>query len=217
MSNLAWHFTDGMKLRDGTPLEVREYRYERFVEMCLSGYHWSRDPLDALKYAPGFTLSRVRVDEIVQEDEDKGVSRVREVLEIHDVRDVILLWAADVAEHAVHRYYTGDSDAPQKAIDTVRKHVQGTATSEECADAANAAADAYAADAAAYTAAHAAAYAVVAANAAANAATNVAANAAAYAVVAANHNTAADAAHRRLLRIQLAKVFDAYHEEARDE
>ena len=182
MSNLAWHFTDGMKLRDGTPLEIKTYRYVGPIEMCASGYHWSRDPLDALKYAPGFTLSRVRVDEIEQEDSDKGVSRVREVLEIHDVRDVILLWAADVAEHAVHRYYTGDSDAPQEAIDTVRKHIQGTATSEECAHAAaDAAADAYAA---AYAAAHAAAY--------------------------DNSYAAAEAAYRRLLRIRLSEVFRTY-------
>lgn len=220
----AWHFTNGMQLRDGTPLEVRRYEYDGDIRMCESGYHWSCDPMDALRYAPGFVLSRVCVDDIVEERYDKGVSRVREVIELHNVRDVILLWAADVAEHAVRRYYTGGSDAPQRAIDTVRAYVRGEASERDCrraADAAHAAARAtraaYAVADAAYAAAGAAAraaraaYAAYAAVGAAYAVADAVANAA-YAAADAAAHAAADAAARRLLRIRLRDVFTTYRE-----
>ena len=55
MSIYAWHFTDGNKLRDGTPLPaVGEWlEYEGEVRICRSGYHYSLLPSDALLYAPG--------------------------------------------------------------------------------------------------------------------------------------------------------------------
>jgi hypothetical protein len=57
---LAWHFTDGMKLRDGQPLKVgKVYKHMGPLVMCSTGYHASVDIRDALSYAPGFVVSCV--------------------------------------------------------------------------------------------------------------------------------------------------------------
>jgi len=54
------------------------------VEMCEVGMHASRRPIDALKYAPGPVVCRVRVWGDIQEDVDKLVGRNREVLWMAD-------------------------------------------------------------------------------------------------------------------------------------
>ena len=160
-----WHFTDGLKLRDGQPLEVgKTYVFDGNPVMCRSGYHASREPVDALQYAPGFQVSVVKCEDITEEQDDKLVCKRRTVVATADARDTILLWAADVAEHAVRKYYTGTSKASMEAIEMVRRHVRGAATQEECRNAA------YAADAA--DAAYAVAYAAYATYAAAYAAAN---------------------------------------------
>ena len=87
----AYHFV-GATLRDGSPIppdgEWLEFAGE--CEMCQSGLHWSRDPFDALQYAPGATLCLVDVDAIVEEQADKGLSRRRRIVARFDATE--LLW-----------------------------------------------------------------------------------------------------------------------------
>ena len=99
---LAWHWTDGMKLRDGQILKVgKTYRYEGTLEMCERGYHASRDIRDALSYAPGFTVSRVECSGDMEERDDKLVCRNRKVLWTVDAKKIVLSWSIRVATDAV--------------------------------------------------------------------------------------------------------------------
>ena len=90
---LAWHFTNGMKLRDGTPLVVGQtYRHKGPLVMCKSGYHGSRRLIDALHYAPGMRLSRVELSGQRIHDTDKLVAEQRIVLWTLDAHRVIVRW-----------------------------------------------------------------------------------------------------------------------------
>ena len=107
----AFHFTNGMILRDGTPLEVgKTYIFEGDIKICKSGYHASKNVLDALYYAPDFTLSLVECEEIETEHYDKFVCRIRKVLETHEVKDIILNWCLDVAENSLNSYWKSKKD-----------------------------------------------------------------------------------------------------------
>ena len=99
---LAWHFTDGMKLRDGQPLVVgKTYKFEGKLEMCANGYHASENILHALSYAPGFQVSRVECSGDMDTQSDKLVCRNRKVLWTMDAKKIILAWSMRVATDAV--------------------------------------------------------------------------------------------------------------------
>jgi hypothetical protein len=99
---LAWHFTNGMTLRDGQPLVVgKTYKYEGTLEMCAKGYHASEDIKDALSHAPGFQVSRVECSGEMEKDSDKLVCRNRKVLWTLDAKAIILKWSIRVATDAV--------------------------------------------------------------------------------------------------------------------
>ena len=145
---LAWHFTNGMKLRDGTPLEVgKTYRHKGDVVMCKSGYHASERILDALVYATGNQISRVELWGDVQVDDDKIVARNRRVLWTLDATLILHEFACRVAEAALAK---DDKPDPRSvaAIDAKRRWMRGEISDDELA-AAKAAAWATAADAAA--------------------------------------------------------------------
>jgi hypothetical protein len=101
----AWHFTDGMKLRDGQPLEAgRVYRHNGAVIPCRSGLHASTRLIDALKYAPGSVLSRVEMHgELIKHGKpvDKIVGRERKVSWHIDATRTLWLFACWVAEDAL--------------------------------------------------------------------------------------------------------------------
>ena len=98
-SDYAWHFCDGWKLRDGTPLEVgRTYHVKGRIQMCRHGLHWSERALDALRYAPGSVVCRVRYGGDVLRVSDKGCSSRRKVLWASDAEAVLKTfgrWCAD--------------------------------------------------------------------------------------------------------------------------
>ena len=166
MSNpiLAYHFT-AETLRDGRPIPpVGEWlEHEGEVVMCESGLHASRDPFDALRYAPGPLLHRVECDGIVEECDDKLVCRHRRILATVDMEAHLRLFAC----HCVRKTPIGDGrtvwdlltdERSRKAVEVSERFARGEATREELRDARTAAQSAYpdSAYAAAY---HAAAYA----------------------------------------------------------
>ena len=137
---LAWHFTDGMKLRDGDDLVVgKTYKYAGKVEMCESGYHASERLIDALQYAPGAQISRVKLWGDVQRQDDKLVARNRKVLWTIDATKILHFFACAVAEDALKKI---DNPDPRSlaAIETKRRWLDGKATDEEL-DAARSAAE----------------------------------------------------------------------------
>ncbi len=104
MTDIAWHFT-GDKLRDGSPIPPIGHTlvHAGKIEMCVSGYHWSRTPFQALNYAPGPLLHKVRVGgTIMEKDGDKGVSSERTILATIDATQLTRRFAADQALSVAH-------------------------------------------------------------------------------------------------------------------
>ena len=137
--DIAWHFT-GATLRDGSPIPPIGHTlvYSGQIEMCVSGYHWSRTPFQALQYAPGPLLHRVRVGGEIREAEgDKGVSSERTILATIDATHLLRRFAADQALSVAHLW---------PMPDVVREYLTGLDESKR--DAAWAAAWAAARDAA---------------------------------------------------------------------
>jgi hypothetical protein len=107
---LAWHFVND-RLRDGRPIPADgvELRHENGpVVMCQSGLHASRSLLDALNYAPGHTLCRVEMRDIVAEDDDKLVARSRTILWRIDAEPVLRQFARDCALEVLHLWAAPD-------------------------------------------------------------------------------------------------------------
>ena len=128
---LAWHFTDGMTLRDGQPLVVgKTYRHEGDVEICESGYHASRRLFDALRWAPGTQLSRVECWGDLKEEEDKLVAKNRKVLWTLDVAMILHELAYRVAEIALSKIKDADPRS-FAAIEAKRKWMRGEITDDE--------------------------------------------------------------------------------------
>jgi hypothetical protein len=200
---IAYHFV-GNTLRDGTPVPDNGVwlKHQGKIVMCQSGLHASRHPLDALVYAPGLTLCRVKVRKDINEYDNKLVGRERLITARIDATglllkfarkcalDVIGLW--DAPEVTVKYLKTGDASLRVAAADAARAAARAAALAARAgayaaANAARAAAlaAAYAADAAAYAALGAARAAALAAAYAADAAyaAGAAALAAAYAAL----------------------------------
>ena len=78
----AWHFTKGQYLRNGEPLpKVGEWlKLPGPPRMCSYGLHASVSPLDALDYAPGGTLHRVRIGGEIIAGTDKIVGTERRII-----------------------------------------------------------------------------------------------------------------------------------------
>lgn len=101
--NLGYHFTKDT-LRDGSPIPpIGEWlEHKGDVKLCRSGLHFSRDPFDALSYAPGTLLHLVEVDDIVEEDKSKGVCRRRKIIATINaenlLRECARKWALDVID-----------------------------------------------------------------------------------------------------------------------
>ncbi|MGI0014072.1 MAG: DUF7666 domain-containing protein [Nitrososphaera sp.] len=77
----AWHFV-GETLRGGAPVppDGEKLIHTGALKFCKSGLHASKDVLDALKYAPGPTLCRVRLSGLILVSEDKFVASERTII-----------------------------------------------------------------------------------------------------------------------------------------
>src|SRR3990167_6201425 len=173
-TNLAWHFV-GVILRDGSPIPAdgEWLAYSGPCKMCESGLHASRNPFDALQYAPGDTLCLVEIADIVEEEADKLLCRKRKIIVRMDATEMLRYFARMQAVSCLAQWkYEPD----QIILDWLM-------TGDPAAYAAAYAAVYAATRAAAHDAARAAAYAAAraVAYAAARAATRVAARDAAYA------------------------------------
>jgi hypothetical protein len=101
--NLAWHFV-GDKLRGGRPVPKDGVWLEHNGELslCESGLHWSRDPFDALQYAPGPVLCLVEVGGEIIEGDDKGISTRRKIIARMDATELLRYFARMQALSAIH-------------------------------------------------------------------------------------------------------------------
>jgi len=153
MTDIAYHFT-GDRLRDGRPVPAigETLRHEGKLVICKRGLHWSRDPFDVLRYAPGPYLHRVRVGGQIVEQDDKGASTERTILATIDATHLMRRFAADQALSVAHLW-----NMPQIVRDYLTT-LDDTKRAAARAAAAEAAARAAAEAAAAWTAVDAAAW-----------------------------------------------------------
>ena len=106
--NLAWHFV-GKTLRDGRPVPADGVWliHKGELRMCESGLHWSRQPFDALTYAPGEMLCLVEIGgDIVEpksgEHTDKGISTKRKIIARMDATELLRYFARMQALSVIH-------------------------------------------------------------------------------------------------------------------
>ena len=129
---LAWHFT-GDALRDGRaiPAVGETLRHDGVLVLCKSGLHASERMIDALQYAPGPRLHRVRCEGDIVSEQYKLVCRERTILWSHCVSDDLLrAFARSQALSVIHlwnapeivRLYleTGDESIRAAARDAAR-------------------------------------------------------------------------------------------------
>ncbi len=162
------------------------------LELCAVGLHASVNALDALKYAPGPVVCRVRLSGqvLAPQGEDKMCASERTVLAMADATTVLHEFAVWCAEQALERERAAGREPDARswaALEAKRRWLRGEITNDELAAARAAARDAAwdatraaaraAAKAAAWAAARAAAWAAAwaATRAAAWAATRAAA------------------------------------------
>ena len=103
MNNIAYHFT-GSTLRDGSAIPPigHTLRMDGDPVMCERGFHWSLRPSEALRYAPGPLLHRVRYSGKFLLGNDKGVSTERTILAAFDATYLMRRFAADQALSVAH-------------------------------------------------------------------------------------------------------------------
>jgi len=100
---IAYHFT-GDTLRDGRPIPPigETLVHDGPVEICVSGLHASECPFDALRYAPGPMLHRVKCEGIEERQTDKLVCRRRTIIASADASFMLRRFAADQALSVAH-------------------------------------------------------------------------------------------------------------------
>jgi len=136
----AYHFV-GATLRDGRPVPAdgEWLVHDGPVAMCKSGLHASRDPFDALQYAPGPVLCEVEVEDIITEEPDKLVARRRRIVRRVDLTVALRAFARAEALAVVHLW-----DCPavvREYLETGREEIRAAAL-EAALEAARAAAQA---------------------------------------------------------------------------
>ena len=103
--NIAWHFV-GKTLRGGRPIpkDGEWLEYTGALKLCESGLHWSREPFDALTYAPGETLCLVEIGGAIVEEKvgDKGISTRRKIIARMDATEMLRYFARMQALSVIH-------------------------------------------------------------------------------------------------------------------
>jgi len=100
---LGWHFV-GESLRDGRPIPDDGVTLQHGGELalCKSGLHASIRIIDALNYAPGATICRVRCGGIIVESDDKIVASKRTILWRVDGDSLLREFARTCAMDVIH-------------------------------------------------------------------------------------------------------------------
>ncbi len=101
----AWHFV-GDRLRDGRPVPAdgEWLEHKGPLVMCESGLHFSREPFDALQYAPGNVLCLVEVGgEIVEtKGDNKGICTRRKIVVRMDAEELLCYFSRMQALSVIH-------------------------------------------------------------------------------------------------------------------
>ncbi len=103
---IGWHFlpADGClaNVEPKVTVEVGQtYRVDGDLELCHRGLHASQRAIDALKYAPGAIVCRVRLSGAMVHDDDKACATERTVLAMADATNLLYEFACFAAERAL--------------------------------------------------------------------------------------------------------------------
>ena len=149
---LGWHwlgndkrlrYRDGRAVTNGEIVEVgKAYTAEEPLVLCANGMHASKRAIDALNYACGSIVCRVRLSGDIVEGDDKACARRREVLWMADATSVLHEWACWCAEQALLREREAgrEPDPRSWAALTAKRRWLAHEISDEELDAARAAA-----------------------------------------------------------------------------
>ena len=131
----AWHF-----LREDRRLGYDDDREVSVSEkltvdvepiLCKKGLHGSPRAIDALRYAPGPIVCRVKLSGKMVRDDNKISAIERTTIAMADATTLLHTFACDVAEKALDKY-GGDVDLrSRKAIEVKRKWLKGEARDDE--------------------------------------------------------------------------------------
>lgn len=113
---VAYHFT-GKTLLDGRPIPEPGVTLEHdgSLELCRSGLHASLDPFDALQYAPGSYLHRVKCEGEIIYGDDKLVCTKRTIIATVDATSMLRDFARWCALQVIHLW-----DAPKVVVDYLK-------------------------------------------------------------------------------------------------
>jgi hypothetical protein len=135
---LGWHFlAEDRRLQFGSREVVeagKTYTAEGPLVMCRNGVHASRRAIDALQYAPGPVVCRVRLHGEIQHDTDKSVGRHRTVLWMADATAILHEFALMCCEDALGMMAAIGEEPDRRswaALETKRRWLADQATSEE--------------------------------------------------------------------------------------
>ena len=124
-------YNDNRRVRRGVTLA---YTGTEGIRPCERGLHASRRALDAVHYAPGPIVCRVRLSGQIIEGADKAVATGRTALWMHDATDLLFEFSCWVAENALlDERRRGHEPDPCSfaAIEARRKFQRGKITKAE--------------------------------------------------------------------------------------
>ena len=112
----AWHFV-GDTLRDGRPIPEDGVKlvHEGILIMCQSGLHASKEPSDALQYAPGHILCYVDCGGKIIHGDDKLVCSERTIIKRMNVEGLLWQFAREQALSVIHLW-----DAPEIVVEYLK-------------------------------------------------------------------------------------------------
>lgn len=137
-SLLAWHFLAGthctgydenIEVLPGQTLKIKPP-----IELCSRGYHASVRPIDALQFAPGAIICRVKLHGTVIEDTDKAVATRRTCLWMADATRTLhefAIWAAEQALDLIRKSGQTVDPRSEMALQVKRLWLDGKATDQE--------------------------------------------------------------------------------------
>ena len=110
-TTLAWYFSAAdRRLRYGDGREIKAgvtHEFDGTPALCQRGLHASIDPLQALDYAPGPVIWRVRLSGMIVRGDDKLVATRRTYLWGYDATEVLHAFARKCALDVIDKW-----DAP---------------------------------------------------------------------------------------------------------
>ncbi len=109
MKRTMWHFVaENGKLGYGDDRVVRPgkaYKIDGEPVLCKHGLHASRRLIDAVGFAPGPILCKVRLGGKVRHDKDKSVATERTVVAMADVTDILREFARKTAAEVWFKHF----------------------------------------------------------------------------------------------------------------